>query len=284
MSKIAIITDSTAYIPQKLVDQYDIKVAASYSIWDGGKEMYRDGTEMSPSQFYARLKESADIPSTSQATVTDFDEIYKPLVAEGRPILAIHVSPKLSGTLTSATLAKENFPGAKIEFVNSMSVSMELGFQVLAAARAVEAGKSFEEVVEIAEKAKNHTGIFFVVDTLEYLHRNGRIGGASKLLGTALSLKPLLHVHDGQVDSFEKVRSKSKAKARLLDIVGEKLEGKKNVRIASLHAATEEEAQELLREAEERFNPVESMLAEVSPAVGANVGPGTVGIAFSTDL
>ncbi len=284
MSKIAIITDSTAYIPQELVDQYDIKVAASYSIWDGGKEMYRDGLEMTPSEFYARLKGSADIPSTSQATVTDFDEIYKPLVAEGRPIVSIHVSPKLSGTLQSAALAKENYPDAKIELVNSMSVSMELGLQVLAAARAVEAGKSFEEVVELAQKAKDHTGLFFVVDTLEYLHRNGRIGGAAKLLGTALSLKPLLQVEDGQVESFEKVRSKKKAKARLLDIVGEKLEGKQNVRIACLHAATEEEARELLREAEQRFNPIEAILTDVSPAVGANVGPGTVGLAFCTDL
>ncbi|MEE8120553.1 MAG: DegV family protein, partial [Anaerolineales bacterium] len=161
---------------------------------------------------------------------------------------------------------------------------MELGLQVLAAARAVEAGKSFEEVVELAQKAKDHTGLFFVVDTLEYLHRNGRIGGAAKLLGTALSLKPLLQVEDGQVESFEKVRSKKKAKARLLDIVGEKLEGKQNVRIACLHAATEEEARELLREAEERYNPIEAILTDVSPAVGANVGPGTVGIAFSTDI
>ncbi|MCK5052958.1 MAG: DegV family protein [Anaerolineales bacterium] len=283
MSKIAIITDSTAYLPQYLVDQYDIKVAASYSIWDGGKEMYRDGLEMLPSEFYARLKKSTDIPSTSQATVTDFDEIYRPLVAEGKSIVGIHVSPKLSGTMQSATLAKENFPDAKIELVNSMSTSMELGFHVLAAARAVEAGKSFEEVVEIARDAKNQSGIFFVVDTLEYLHRNGRIGGASKLLGTALSLKPLLHVEGGQVEAFEKVRSKTKAKARLLDVVGEKIEGKQNVRLACLHAATEEEATKLLKEAEERFNPIEVIMAEVSPAVGANVGPGTVGIAYSTD-
>ncbi|HUS83772.1 MAG TPA: DegV family protein [Anaerolineales bacterium] len=284
MSKIAIISDSTAYIPQKFLDQYDIKVASSYSIWDGGKEMYRDGTEMLPSEFYARLKVSADIPSTSQATVTDFNEIFEPLVAEGRPIIAILVSPKLSGTLQSATLAKENFPDAKIELVNSMSVAMDLGFQVLAAARAVEAGKSFEEVVELAQKAQNHTGVFFVVDTLEYLHRNGRIGGAKRLLGTALSMKPLLRIEDGQVEPFENVRTKTKAKARLLDVVGEELDGKQNVRIAILHAATEEEALILLREAEEKFNPIEAFISEVSPAVGANVGPGTVGIAFCTDL
>jgi len=283
MSKIAIITDSTAYIPQQYIDQYDIKVAASYSIWDGGKEMYRDGVEMLPSEFYARLKKSTDIPKTSQATVADFIEIYKPLVEEGRPILAILVSPKLSGTLQSATLAKESFPDAKIELVNSMSTSMELGFHVLGAARAVEAGKTFEDVVTLAHQAKNTSGIFFVVDTLEYLHRNGRIGGAKKLLGTALSLKPLLQVEDGQVEAFENVRTKTKAKARLLDVVGEKLEGKQNVRLAALHAAAEEEATKLLKEAEDRFNPVEVIMAEVSPAVGANVGPGTVGIAYSTD-
>jgi DegV family protein with EDD domain len=246
--------------------------------------MFRDGTEMLPSEFYTRLKESVDIPSTSQATVADFDEIYKPLVAEGRSIISIHVSPKLSGTLQSATLAKENFPGAKIELVDSMSAAMESGFQVLAVARAVDAGKSFEEVVELAHKAKNHTGVFFVVDTLKYLHRNGRIGGAKKLLGTALSLKPLLLVEDGQVEAFENVRTKKKAKARMLDIVGEKLEGKQNVRIASLHAAAEKEALELLREAESRFNPIEAFNAELSPAVGANVGPGTVGLAYSTDI
>ena len=283
MTKIAIVTDSTAYIPQEFINQYDIKDAASYSIWDGGKEIYRDGLEMTPTEFYARLQESTDIPSTSQATVADFDEIFKPLVAEGRPIVAIHVSPKLSGTMQSATLAKENYPGAKIELVNSMSVSMELGFQVLAAARAAKAGKSYEEVVEIAREAQKSTGVYFVVDTLEYLHRNGRIGGASRLLGTALSMKPLLFIDDGQVEPLEKVRSKKKAKARLLDIVGEKLEGKQNVRIAVLHAATEEEAFELLREAEERFNPVEAVMADVSPAVGANVGPGTVGLAYIFD-
>ena len=96
-------------------------------------------------------------------------------------------------------------------------------------------------------------------------------------------MKPLLQVEDGQVEAFENVRTKTKAKARLLDVVGEKLEGKQNVRLASLHAATEEEAIKLLKEAEERFNPIEVIMAEVSPAVGANVGPGTVGIAYSTD-
>lgn len=283
MSKIAIVTDSTAYIPQAFITQYDIKVAASYSIWDGGKEIYRDGSEMTPSEFYARLQTSADIPSTSQATAADFNEIFRPLVAEGRPIIAIHVSPKLSGTLQSATLAKADFPEAKIAIVNSMSVAMDLGFQVLAAARAAEEGKSFDEVLTIAEEAQNATGMYFVVDTLEYLHRNGRIGGASRLLGTALSMKPLLYIADGQVEPFEKVRSKKKAKDRMLDVVGEKLEGKQNVRIAVQHAATEEEALELLREAEERFNPVESVISDLSPAVGANVGPGTVGMAYITD-
>ena len=161
---------------------------------------------------------------------------------------------------------------------------MELGFQALATARAAEDGKSFEEIVAIARDANNHTGVFFVVDTLEYLHRGGRIGGASRLIGTALNMKPLLHIADGRVESFEKVRTKKKAIARMLDVIEELINGKPNLRIAALHAAAEEEAIELLEAAKKRFNPIEALVTEVSPVVGTHVGPGTVGLAFSTDL
>ena len=161
---------------------------------------------------------------------------------------------------------------------------MELGFQVLAAARAAEAGKPFEEVVQVAEEAKNHTGIYFVVDTLEYLHRGGRIGGAQRFIGTAISMKPLLTVTDGRIESFESVRTKKKAYARLLEVIEQETAGKPNVRLASLHAAAEEDANYLLAEASKRVNPVETVMSEVSPVVGTHVGPGTVGLAYSTDL
>jgi DegV family protein with EDD domain len=282
MPDIAVVTDSTAYIPMDLVEKYQIRVAPQISIW--GEESYLDGVDMFPTEFYERLKASKEIPTTSQATVASFHKIFEPLVAEGKQIVAVLISEKLSGTLQSAQQAKAMFPEATIALVDSQSTAMELGFQALAAARAVEAGKSFQEVVDLAERAKQHTGVFFVVDTLEYLHRGGRIGGAARLFGTAINLKPILHVQDGRVESFERVRTKTKAFARMLDIVQERVEGKPNIRLATLHAAAEADARGLLEEASRRLNPIESLVSEVSPVVGTHVGPGTVGLAYSTGL
>lgn len=282
MPEIAIVTDSTAYIPQDLVDKYQIHVAPQISIW--GEESYLDGVDMFPTEFYERLKVSKELPTTSQATIASFHKIFEPLVAEGKQIIAVLISEQLSGTLQSARQAKAMFPEATIALVDSRSAAMELGFQVLAAARAIEAGKSFEEVVDLAERAKQYTGVFFVVDTLEFLHRGGRIGGAARLFGTAINLKPILHIVDGRVESFEKIRTKAKAYTRLLDVVQERLEGKPNIRIATLHAAAEADAKALLEEAARRLNPIETLISEVSPVVGTHVGPGTVGLAYCTDL
>jgi DegV family protein with EDD domain len=282
MSRIAFVTDSTSYIPKDLVEKYEIIVAPQISIW--GEESLLDGIDIQPAEFYERLNNTKVMPTTSQATVAYFHKIFEPIVAEGRPIVAILVSDLLSGTIQSATQAKEMFPGATIELVNSKSAAMELGFQVLAAVRAADAGKSFEEVVALADDAKNYTGVYFVVDTLEFLHRGGRIGGAKRLIGTALSMKPILNVVDGRIESFESVRTKKKAFARLLDVVEQEAAGKPNIRLASLHAAAEEDARYLLDQARERLNPIEAFMSEVSPAVGTHVGPGTVGIAFSTVL
>ncbi len=282
MSRIAIVTDSTAYIPKDLVAKYELAVAPQISIW--GEESYLDGVDIQPSEFYERLKTAEELPKTSQATVAYFHKIFEPLAAEGRPILAILISEKLSGTLQSARQAKEMVPGATIELVDSGSASMELGFQVLAAARAVEAGKSFAEVVALAQEAKNHTGVYFVVDTLEFLHRGGRIGGARRLIGTALSMKPILNVTDGQIESFESVRTKKKAYDRLLEVIEQEVQGKPNIRLAGIHAGAPDDAKSLLEEISNRVNPIETMISEVSPAVGTHVGPGTVGLAFCTDL
>lgn len=280
MPDFAIVTDSTAYIPQDLIDKFDIKVAPQVLIW--GETSYLDGVDIQPDEFYQRLKESDIHPTTSQATVASFHSIFEPIVTQGIPILTIVISEKLSGTLQSAKQAKEMFPDATIELIDSRSTAMAMGFQVLAAARARESGASFEEAIEIARQARDRTGVFFVVDTLEYLHRGGRIGGASKLFGTALNIKPLLHIDDGRVESFEKVRTKSKAIERMLEVVEERLDGEKLVRIAALHVAAESEAAEVLEKAKQRFDPGESMIAVVSPVVGNHAGPGTVGIVYAT--
>ncbi|HEY42830.1 MAG TPA: DegV family protein [Anaerolineae bacterium] len=282
MSRIAIVTDSLASMPEELINQYDIKVAPQVLIW--GEETFLDGVDISPKEFYARLETSKLMPTTSQATLASFKEIFEPLVAEGRPILAIVGSSKLTATMNSAEQAKALFPDATIEVVDSLDVAMSMGFQVLAAARAVEEGKTFEQVVELARKAHEHTGVMFVVDTLEFLHRGGRIGGAKRLLGTALSLKPLLELQEGRVEAVENIRTKHKAYKRLLEVIEGRLAGQSNVRIAGLHAAAEQDARALLEEAKNRCNPMEVIWSEVTPVVGTHAGPGTVGLAYCTDL
>jgi len=282
MAKPAFVTDSTSYLPEELRRRHEIQVIPQVLIWGG--ETLLDGVDIMPTAFYERLKTADVMPTTSQATIGAFKDLFEPHVRAGRPILAILVSQKLSGTLQSAQSAKELFPGARIEIVNSESCAMAMGFQVLAAARAAEAGKSFDEVLAVAKDAKNHTGVVLVVDTLEFLHRGGRIGGAARLLGTALNLKPILELQDGVIEPVERVRTRSKAQARLLGLLEERINGRPNLRLAVLHAAAEREARQLLDEAAKRLNPMETVFSEVSPVVGAQVGPGTLGMCYSVDL
>ena len=281
MSKTAFVVDSTAYIPPDQVQQFDIKVIPQVLIWDD--ETLLVGVDIQPTAFYERLRESKTMPTTSQAPIGPFKEVFAPLVDEGRPILAILVSDKLSGTIQSAEQAKAEFPDAKIVIIDSEAAAMALGFQVLAAARGAREGKTFEEVAEIARKAKHQTGVLLVVDTLEFLHRGGRIGGASRLIGTALSMKPVLELQDGVLDVVERVRTRSKAQARLLDILEERIDGRPNLRLAVLHAAAEQRARDLLEIAANRLNPVETVFSEVSPVVGTHVGPGTLALCYSVE-
>jgi DegV family protein with EDD domain len=150
--------------------------------------------------------------------------------------------------------------------------------------RAAEAGQSFNDVVQLAQNAKNYTGLYFMVDTLEYLHRGGRIGGASKLLGSALNMKPLLHISEGQVEPLEKVRTKAKAMARIVELTTQHLDGKQNVRISAIHAAALDDAKTLMDQVCGQVDPVETIMTELSPVVGTHGGPGTLGIAYCTDL
>lgn len=281
MSRIAIVTDSTSYIPWDMIGQYNISVAPQVVIW--GEETLRDDIDIKPKEFYRRLKTARKMPTTSQVTIAEFSGIFERLHGEGYEILAILVSEKLSGTIDSARQAKQMLPDVSLEIFDSETTSMALGFQALAAARAAEDGASTAECLAVAEKARQNSGVVFVVDTLEFLHRGGRIGGASRYLGTALKLKPLLTIEDGKIEALERVRTKKKAHARLLDIIVERLTGKSNIRLSTLHANAKDDAQALLEQIKGRLDIVESVGSEVSPVVGTHVGPGTVGLAYIHD-
>ena len=284
MSKIAIVTDSTVYLPKNLVEQYKITVIPQILIW--GDETFLDGVNILPDEFYKRLKTAKDIPTTSQVAIITMKETFEKLLENGYDVLGIFISSKLSGTIQSAIQAREMLAKAanKIAIVDSLATSMAMGFHILSAAHAAQSGASLVDCQRVAEEAQKHTGVYFVVDTLEFLRRGGRIGGAQALLGSALNIKPLLALVDGRIEPVEKIRTKGKALERLVQIVVEKVAGQTPIRLAVLHANAETEASMVLNATVAKLNPVEKYLTTLSPVVGTHAGPGTVGLAYMAGM
>lgn len=276
MAPVALVTDSTAYVPPALVEQYGITVVPVYVRF--GEEVFRDGVDMTPDQFYARLRTSPDMPATSQPSAGDFVQAYHSLVTEGASgILSIHVSGKLSGTMDSALMARDELPEVPIWVVDSLSTSMGLGLLVLEAARALEAGRPVEEIIRSLETLRERLRLLFVPDTLEFLRRGGRIGGAQAFLGSMLSLKPLLAIRGGTIEAVERVRSKQRAVQRMLDLLAEEAAGRP-VCAAVVHASVPQEGEALRQQVQARLDCRALYIAELSPAIGAHAGPGTVGV------
>jgi DegV family protein with EDD domain len=283
MPKIAIVTDSTSFLPVELIRKYNLTITPLVVIWD--EKNYHDGVDIQPAEFYTRLKTSKTMPSTSQVSVGVMQTTFQGLIDKGFDVLGIFISSKLSGTLESAMQAKEMMgaAGEKVILVDSLASSMNEGFIVLAVARALENGASLNDCVVVAEKTRQNSGIFFAVDTLEFLHRGGRIGGAQRFIGSALNFKPILTLKDGKVEALERIRAKIKAHNRLLELVAEKAAGRQNIRVATVHSNAREDADALLVRATQQLNPVETICTELSPVIGTHTGPGTVGLAFCFD-
>jgi DegV family protein with EDD domain len=283
MAKIALVSDSTISMPKDLREKYDISIVPQVLIW--GKETFEDGVNITPSEFYTRIKTASIMPSTTQVTVSSFLEIYQRLLDQDYQILSILISSKLSGTVNSALQAKSMLPpDAPIEIIDSNSTAMAMGFHLLTVARAIKQGANMAECIELAKKAAQHTGVFFAVDTLEFLHRGGRIGGATRFLGTVLNFKPILELRDGRVEPIERVRTRRKSLDRIVELVIEQISGRTPVRLSSLHANAPEDAKFVLDEASAKLNPIETIYSEVSPVVGVHAGPGVVGLVYMAGM
>ena len=284
MSKVAVVTDSSAYIPEDLCKSLNISVVPLSVIW--GEESYFDGVTIKPTEFYTRLKDTKVLPSTSQASPADMHKTFAGLLDQGYDVMGIFISQKLSGTLASAFQAREELVSARdrIFLFDSETISMALGFQTMLVARAALEGATLAECQQLAEHIMPNTGVYFAVETLEFLHRGGRIGGAQWLLGQALNMKPILTIKAGIVDSADRVRTTSKALERVIDLVADKCAGKKNVRLATLHANSADNARMVLDKASKKLGSVEAIFSEVSPAIGTHTGPGTVGLAYCVDF
>jgi DegV family protein with EDD domain len=274
--RVVVVTDSTAYLPDGLADQLSVQVVPLQVVLGGRSGA--EGSEVTPAQVAAAL--AAWVPvSTSRPTPAEFATVYREALEAGASgVVSLHLSRELSGTWDSARLAAAEVGADSIRVVDSRSAAMGLGFAVLAAAEAAAAGGSPEEVYAAAVGTAERTTTLFYVDTLEHLRRGGRIGAAQALLGTALSVKPILHVREGRIVPLEKVRTVSKGTARL-EALAVAAAGDGPADVAVHHLAAAERAALLAERLRTRLPQVKQFYAsEVGAVVGAHVGPGVLGV------
>jgi len=278
MNKIAIVTDSTAYLPKDFVKLHKIRVVPLRIHRDD--VTFLDGVDITPAEFYERLEKSSNIPSTSQPSAGDFLQVFKELAPHYDGIIVPLMSSGISGTAASAQSASAMFAEIPVEIIDTHSTTAGLGLVVTAVAQALSDGMNLNEIKQLADDIVKRLKVFFVVDTLKYLHKGGRLGGASRYLGTVLSIKPILFLDDqGKIDALEKVRTKRKATARLIQLAIEQADGKP-VMVGVLHANALEEVKNLREQLLEQLDCTQIEIYDLSPVIGAHVGPGTIGLAI----
>lgn len=276
---VAVVTDSSAYLPDGFANRHAVHVVPIHVLIDDCSG--RDGVDIGPADVAAALTGKRSV-TTSRPNPGEFAQVYRKLLDEGADeIVSIHLSRELSGTWESACLAAKEIGDDVVRVVDSRTAVMGLGFAVLRAATAAGGGASGAEVEDAAVAAAGRTRTFFMVETLEYLRRGGRIGPAAAFFGTALAVKPVLHVKDGHIVPLEKVRTTNKALARLVDLAEEAATetGADTVELAVHHLAAHERAAELATRLDERISPASGcVVSELGGAIGAHTGPGMLGV------
>ena len=278
---IKIVTDSTCDLPPEVFKQYDITVMPLSVHF--GTESFLDGINITRDEFYRRLQASPQLPTTSQPSAGDFCEAFGPLVEAGNEVVGIFVSSELSGTCASAHAACGLLPDAPITVIDPRTTSAGLGWIVWEAARMVEAGADTAAIQARLAEMSEKMMVYFVVDTLEYLQKGGRIGGARALLGTMLRIKPILMLQEGRVEPLEQVRTRRKALQRMIELIAQEMSGYSEVHAAVLHAQAEDEAKALTEQVGDVLSLKSSFIAEIGPALGTHTGPGVLGIAAYGD-
>lgn len=278
MANIGIVTDSTSYLDEENARKYDIKVVPLKVILDG--VTYREGLDISDEEFFRRLKDSATFPTTSQPSAGEFLEAYGEMANRYDQLLSIHISEGISGTCDAARMAAREMGDYPIEIIDSRLTAGLLGMIAIELAEARDRGMNMSELKALAGRIIANSTLMFMVATLEYLHRGGRIGGAQALLGTMLQMKPILFIH-GIIDVQERVRGAKKALNRLVEIAVSKAGGKK-IRLAISHVEEIDRMNELLEKVKGKlnFDPAELLLCKTGPVIGCHVGPGTAGLGF----
>ncbi len=274
MSKVAIVTDSTAYIPAPVVEDHRITVIPLTVNFDDGS--VEDGLG-DLRAFFDRVERSAGFPVTSQPPLGKFIEIYERLISEGKEVISVHISSKLSGTCETARTAAGMVAPEKISVIDSQQILGCMGFLVLQAAERAAAGQDRQAVVKMVEKWKKEIRFYFVPATLEYLRRGGRIGGAEALLGTLLQIRPVLCIKDGQVEVLAKVRTWKRAIERILQ---EMPQDHTSLWVGMGHGLAHTEMLRIANAVKERAPGIAIDIWEMGPVIGLHIGPGAIGVAY----
>ena len=284
MSKIRIVTDSTADLPKELIEKYQIEVLPLTVTLNGVS--YRDKVDISEDEFYQLMCNTADFPTTSQVTPAAFAETYQKLAQDGAEhIISIQIASDLSGTYQSSVLAASMVQGVvTVHAIDSRAATIGLGPIVLAAARMIEQGMDIDAILEQLEVVVNNTAVYFLLDSLDNLHKGGRIGKASHLVGSLLNLKPILCLNEGVISAYEKVRGNkgNKALERLIDILLEKVDPNKKLYCAIGYSDSKalEQAKYIQERLEGKVDCDEFVYQQIGSVVGAHIGTGAVGMGF----
>jgi DegV family protein with EDD domain len=273
---IKIVTDSTADVPEELMQRYDIRTVPINIQF--GTETFQEGIDIDRPTFFRKLDEYPSMPTSSQPSPGQFVEVYRELAEQGHSILSVIITSKHSGTYQSAVLAKSMLPEADIEVFDTLSISIGTGYQVLAAARAAEEGKSMEEIIQLLEGIRSGMYLYLTPATLKYLQKSGRVGKLAGALGALLNLKPVIKVEDGVLEAFQNVRTRGKAIDRMVDLTAEAVGTTEPVKIGIPHAEAPDEAEELRERVERTFNCDEVIVVDLACSLTVHGGPGIIGL------
>lgn len=274
MAPVRIVTDSTAFLEKEMLERYNITVVPLYVNFEN--EVILDGS-ISNASFFDKLKNAAKMPFTSQPSPGDFVKVFEKIIEDGDDIVTLVISSGISGTYDSAINAAKLVDTKRIAVVDTTLTSGALAMLVKEAAEAATQGKTKEDIVALIEDKKRRLRIFFIPDTLEYLKKGGRIGGAQALLGTLLKIKPVLYLNNGKVETYDKVRTMKKAMERIIDEIPA-VKGPFTLTI--IHGEAFDTANKMKDMIVERFPEVEVIINEISPVIGTHAGPGVVGLCF----
>lgn len=282
MSRVAVVTDSTASIPEQMLEELKIQTVAYYI--HRGQEVLRDLVTVQRAEFLRWLVTTTSLPTTASPGPGDYVETYRKLIRGGlQNILSIHMTARGSGAYQAATIARDTLrdeiPEARIEVVDTHNVSLCQGWMAIEAARAALAGINLDDILARVQGMIPVTQMIQTADTLKYLYMGGRIGKAQKLVGSLLHIKPLIGMKDGVIVALGKAHSRLQAYIAMADLVAEKV-GKSKAKVAYVHAGAIHEVERIKELVEAKVNVVESFFAELSPALAVHTGPGTAGLCY----